>query len=940
MKNNNIKSIFGTGIFFVLSALILSMAVMPETTGAKSLYVITDVETNPQPLQAYDIGINGALTFQTENYIPRVAQGAVGLASDSDNGYLFVTYEESTEISFLDAATMTIVGSFIAPDAGDLGEIVYDHEKELLYCVDRGTNLLYVYRWDAIHARLTKAAGSPFSLRRATAYGIALDEINDVLYVANGTNEIYAYQTSDWSLLRAITVSRVAVSVAVDTNYGYLYSGGEYAGNQYLTQYCLDTGAEKEVQVEPDAGVMDLSVDSDTGLVYMCTGRDQRPGGDNLIVYDKNLHQIDKIPSIGNHPSALVIPGKDIGYNPLNLAEDVSKGASMNTHGQLEVTGKGAQITYTISFDNLENDYDVTDLVIVDTLPRDVIFICADEDNISGVYDAVTHTYTWTYPTLSRGAVKSFDLTVQIKDGVEFGTSFTNYVTINSKETPQTTKRVKALLTCNPLNIRKTVKGVLAGQTKMVDANEEITYRISFNNNDNDFRATEVTIVDILPEEVSFVKADYDQSLGLYNADTHTYTWYYPPLEPGDATTIELTVRVKPDVVPGTTVTNIAMIDSKQTPETTSSVDCVTSGEVNRFNLSKTVLGAIAEVEKVAVNEEVTYYIYFDSNDIVQTVTNVSLIDTLPDEVTFIKADGEGLNGHYDKATHTYIWSYPLVEPGQVFRLELTVKVNEDVALGKTITNSVTIDAEQTPPTTASVDIITDEGGWRVDRMDIIPNIIRRHDAVTELTAVLVFPEGIRSYDVSSEPLILFPGNIKATEQSVDEIDGRTIATVVFNKTELLNAVPGFYGSLPVEVLGKFTSGQSFYGTDIIHIAVDMQIVPDTIRRNGAQVNFKAVLQLPGKKASDISTAPAVFSILSPENFEADIEEKSRHIVSTNDGVVFNVWFGVDELMNATPGYYGNLTVIVRGTLKGTSELPEQSFYGKAEIRISRFAGN
>jgi hypothetical protein len=55
---------------------------------------------------------------------------------------------------------------------------------------------------------------------------------------------------------------------------------------------------------------------------------------------------------------------------------------------------------------------------------------------------------------------------------------------------------------------------------------------------------------------------------------------------------------------------------------------------------------------------------------------------------------------------------------------------------------------------------------------------------------------------------------------------------------------------------------------------------------------------------------------------------------------VFSVWFGVDELMSDTPGYYGSLTGIVQGTLKGTSELPEQAFYGKADLRISRFAGN
>ena len=56
----------------------------------------------------------------------------------------------------------------------------------------------------------------------------------------------------------------------------------------------------------------------------------------------------------------------------------------------------------------------------------------------------------------------------------------------------------------NPLNVRKTVVGVLEGQTKYVEPNEEVTYKIYISNYDNDFRATGVTIVDYLPQELSF----------------------------------------------------------------------------------------------------------------------------------------------------------------------------------------------------------------------------------------------------------------------------------------------------------------------------------------------------------------------------------------------------------------------------------------------------
>ncbi len=816
MKDKSTKSTVGANIFPVFLVLTMWVVVAAGTADAKSLYVLTNIERDPQPLQAYDIGPDGGLTFQTEHYIPRIELGSVGLAADSDNGYLFVTYEESSEIYIVDATTMTNIGSVLTEDAINLAGIVYDHKKGLLYCVDRGESWLYVFRWDAANVTLQEVSGSPFTLRRATAYGITLDEIDGTLYVANGTNEIYAYSTSDWSLKRTIVVSRVAVSVAVGVKNGYLYSGAGYLDNHYLTQYHLATNTEKEVLVEPDAGVMGLSVDPDSGLVYMSTGTDQWPGGDNLLIYDKSLQLKGKIPSIGNKPTGLVVPGKDIGYNPLNLEKNVTEGASLNDQGQLETEGAGGTITYRISFDNLITDNDVTDVVITDILPDSVDFVSADNDGILGEYNFITRTYTWVYPTLPKGSSASLDLTVRIKDEFEPGMSFTNYVTINSNETPQATKRIKIVSTRHPLYIKKSVSGVLAGEVKKVEPGDEITYRIHFNNYDNDFRATGITIVDVLPQELSFVTADYDWSLGRYDSETHTYTWRHPALESGMATQVKIVTKVNPDVIPGATITNFVVIDSDQTVESNSSVDVVVAGEgpVNRFNLSKRVVG---NYEKVGAGGDVTYCIRFDGNDISQAVTNVSVVDLLPEEMSFVKADGDGIIGKYNEETHTYTWSYPFISPGEVVKLEITAKVNQDAALGKILTNLATISSDMTPPVTASVDILTDEGGWKVESLEIIPDTIRREGTLSNIIAVLEFSEGIVKSDIANEPLVLFPGNVKAHQQIVIETGGKIQVVAVFNKNEVLDAIP-VYGKVDVEVVGKLTTGQSFYGQATITI--------------------------------------------------------------------------------------------------------------------------
>jgi DNA-binding beta-propeller fold protein YncE len=291
MRTTAPKKIVWTNIAFLVLLVIL-MSTVINTASAKSLYVIADINGRPTPVQAYNIAIDGTLSFQVERSIPRYGWGAVGMAIDGDSKTLFVTYEESNRIQLINATTMADIGGTLAPGANNLAGIVYDLKKKLLYCVDRRTENLYVYNWDPNAITLTPVSGSPFTLTGASAYGIALDMTNDLLYVSNNNNKVRVYNTSDWSLARNISLSRMAVSIAVDVSRGFLYSGGGYVAdddfvtlyNPYLTRYNLATGTETAVQVEPNGGVIGLGVDTITGFIYITTARNNYIGGDNLKV--------------------------------------------------------------------------------------------------------------------------------------------------------------------------------------------------------------------------------------------------------------------------------------------------------------------------------------------------------------------------------------------------------------------------------------------------------------------------------------------------------------------------------------------------------------------------------------------------------------------------------------------------------------------------------
>ena len=955
MKNKNGKSVSPVNVLwmFVMAAMLL--VAVTNTAQAKSLYVIADigdVQTGPVPVHAYDIGVDGTLAYQTKYDVPNHMLGAVGMAIDSDSGYVFITYEYSNEIQLVDGTTMEGAGVVEAPDATNLAGIVYDHAEKLLYCVDRTRERLYVYDWDAKTTSLTRVTGSPFTLwGDVNAFGIALDEIDGLLYVASASKTVNVYSTSNWSRVRQIELSRVAISVAVDVMNGFLYTGGGYAGNNYLTQYHLATGTETEVQVEPDAGVMGLGVDTDTGLVYMSTGVNAAPGGDNLLIYDTELNRIDKI-HIGGSPTGLAIPGKDIGFNPLNLTKELLGGAVGDADGgEMPSVGVGKTITYGIGFSNLRNDFTVTDVTVVDALSRDVTFVSADDDGVGGRYDSKTHTYTWTYADLPPGSATLLELTVRVDDDVDSGTIISNSVTINSNETSLATTRLDVVATSNSLNLEKTILGAPEGQVAIVEPNELVTYTICFDNSDNDFMVTDILLIDMLAPEMIFVSADDGKASGHYDAKSHTYTWIPPNMVPGASACVGLVTRVDPDLKPGKTITNSAIIDSNETPSSIVSVDASTS--FSALSISKSIVGvAEGEPALVGANEDIEYLICFENNSD-SVLTDLTVVDTLPPEVQIIKASPQG---QYDPKKHTYTWSFPSLkaDPKSPTCVELTVRVNKDVPPAATISNSVRISSHETDSATASVGAVTyfpldltktviggfgDDIEWVDVDDDVtygieyanenefgVTDIVITDRLPAEVSFVTATDDGVfGSYDPDSHTYQWIYPSLGAGESAKVELvvhvdpDIKPLKTIVNSVTIASEQTAPAPTDTTVAVI---TAPEPPVQVQA------MTIVPDMIRHSGDAYDVQVVMILPPGVGTD--EIRDVRPVLRPGNVIA----KDHAIFGTATRAKVIASFDKAEILDAVNDY-GYVTLKVKGQFNSG-----QSFFGMADVYISRFTGN
>ena len=959
MKSKNGRGILRAGAFVVVVTAAILSATITGTATAKSLYLIADINGDPTPLHAYDIAPDGTLTFQVEYHISRFARGAVGLAIDPDSQYLFVTYEDSDVIQLIDARTTIIEQTRVVPGASNLAGIVYDCGKRLLYCVDRGQDRLYVYDWQPQSIRLKEVPGSPFQLTGSTTFGIALDEINNLLYVANNGQTITVYSTSDWSFVKNVELSRSVYSVAVDAKNRLLYAGGgPYPGgkvwNTYLTQYNLAAHTETEVQVEPDGGVMGLAVDQATSLVYVSTGKNNEPGGDNLKIYDTSLNQIDVVHIVGN-PTGIAIPIKDIGYNPLNL----DKGIVGGIPDQATFVDVGQIITYSICFDN-NTGYDITHVNVVDALPPDTEFLTADGDGISGQYDPVSHTYRWFYLSFPQGSSVYLDLLVRVNQDTAPGAIIRNFVTIGSCQTPPTTRSVDAVtegVSLRPLHLSKTIVGGVGEQIEPVFPGDTITYRLCFDNNDNNYAVTNVSIVDALPAQVSFVTADGNGVSGQYDAVSHTYTWSYPLLAAGSGECLDLVVRVNQDAVPGTIITNSATIDSTQTAPVTSSVDAqVEAIKYNPLNLSKSIVGAVGdEIMPVLVGDTIKYRICFDNNDNTYAVTNVSIVDALPAQVSFVTADGDGVSGHYDAVAHTYTWSYQSLPAGAGNCLELSVQVKQDTASGTTISNFVTISSNQTTPTMKSAHAVAKTISY--NPLNLAKNIVgavvngtflEKVDCINPGDAItyrICFDNNDNDYFVTSVSIVdTLPTQMSFVTADGDGVTGHydvnahtytwlypfllPEASMCLELVVQVNedAVQNTVLSNSVTI----TSGQTPATTvhaDVVTCEVPLQaelcVTPRPIRASSSGSKILAIVTLPpGIGKTDIADTPL---ILEPGSIVAS----NVDVYYTGNRVKILAFFDKAQLIKASG--YGKVELRVVGKLKSGP-----SFAGEQSVSIAR----
>lgn len=419
---------------------IFTLAMPVAYASPKSLYLCAEHHTSQ--FDAWTINPDGTVTYQaTYNLI--YTSDPAGIAIDESSATLFTTSEFSYGIEMFDAIGLTTVG-YAGSAAGlpqNLAGIDVDDANDIVYTIRRWTDDLYLLDWNPTTTTLTLRAGYPINLPGCSgAFGAALDETTGKLWVADSTAGVArAYDVNTWTedTSLSFTPSHKPVDIAVDRQRGFVYSVSMSAGasvpsgcgSYLISKFDLATSTETTHNIGHQG--VGIAVDEVTGYVYVTGSPTGTPPYDNLEVWNPaTWAQVQQTGDIGN-PAGICIPQAEVAYNPLNLQKIGPASAN-----------PGDTITYSISFDNLGNNFPVNNVVLVDDLPPEVSFVSATGGGggYPWSYDPITHRVTWNIGTLPALApTDTVTVTVTINLGLAPGSKIINYATIDSDETPSTT---------------------------------------------------------------------------------------------------------------------------------------------------------------------------------------------------------------------------------------------------------------------------------------------------------------------------------------------------------------------------------------------------------------------------------------------------------------------------------------------------------------------
>lgn len=325
----------------------------------------------------------------------------------------------------------------------------------------------------------------------------------------------------------------------------------------------------------------------------------------------------------------------------------------------------GEEINYTITVRNIGPDA-ATNVSLIDHLPIGVTYV---SDDSAGTYDS--NTGVWSIASISNGAIETLNIKATVNAGTG-GTTITNTTTVaEGDQTNSSTigDRLEAVIYVDNQSDIAVTKVV---NNSNPNEGEIVIFTIEVQNN-GPIEVTGLKLTDITPIGLTLISGVPNE--GVWNSPV----WNIGTLANGASATMLLTARVNTGTA-GTVITNHVrntqdQLDTNLTPD-----DLEESVIIASANLI-----TVKSVDDTTPSEgqTITYTIKVDNYG-PNEATNISLIDILPNGVTYASDDAGG-----DYNSGSGIWNVGTLANGSNSELNIQATVDDGTA-GSTILNTTT----------------------------------------------------------------------------------------------------------------------------------------------------------------------------------------------------------------------------------------------------------
>jgi uncharacterized repeat protein (TIGR01451 family) len=310
----------------------------------------------------------------------------------------------------------------------------------------------------------------------------------------------------------------------------------------------------------------------------------------------------------------------------------------------------GATLTYTVNYTN-SGGVGLTGVVVTETYDANVRFVSASPPPSAG-------NNVWNVGALSAGASGRITIMVAVNPDLIDGTLLNNTVRASSNQIGTVTATQTTLVRAPVLGLAK------MDDPDPVDRSSNLVYTLAYANSGG-ASATGVVITETYDSNVNFASASPPPSVG-------NNVWQIGTLGTGGSGTIVITVTVNG----GTTLANVAVLDSDQTtPITASATSTVRYFPV--LNLAKS-----DDPDPVGVGDSLVYSITYGNSGGV--ATGIVITETYDGNVSFVSADPWPDQGNN-------VWRVGTLGTGEAGTIVVTVTVNG----GALLTNRADIGCDQ-----------------------------------------------------------------------------------------------------------------------------------------------------------------------------------------------------------------------------------------------------